>query len=54
MTKANELDIPETATLVDVIRAINADMQWRRSAPERTERNILDAMQEVATRKQTR
>jgi len=37
-------DIPETASLIDVIRAINADLQWRRSAPQRVIEATRNAM----------
>jgi hypothetical protein len=40
-------DIPETATLADVIRAVNADRQWQREAPTRTAKFMKEAMTRV-------
>jgi hypothetical protein len=44
----NEQDIPETATHADVIRAINADRQRQRSAPEKTVKLIHKYMRAAA------
>ena len=46
----NEQDIPETATLADVIRTINVDRQRQRSAPERVIAATRKAMEDAASR----